>query len=318
MAVEYTTESLIKQTAYDIGFSEVGITRPVPGPKSSDAFKRWLDRGMHGDMRYLSGGYDKRRNPALLLDGARSVICVAVNYYSKDRNEINDRRDGGVFSIYCHGPDYHVVIRKMLDELAERLRAFFPRMRSVACVDTQPISERDLAVNAGIAWLGKNTCVISHEYGSWIFLGELITDLELAYDTPLETLCGSCTRCMDACPTGALDEAYVLDATKCISYYTIEKRGEIPVELHAGIGDRLFGCDECQRVCPFNDAAAKESIVFQGKHGNPLLEKRLGELAVISDEEFRTHTRGSAIERCKSDGMRRNARIVLANHRSRD
>jgi epoxyqueuosine reductase len=317
MAVEYTTESLIKQTDYDIGFSEVGITDPAPGPKSDDAFDRWIDGGMHGDMRYLSGGRDKRHNPSLLLDGARSAICVAVNYHSKERNRTNERRDGGVFSTYAHGRDYHIVMREMLEEFGARLEAFFPHMRSVVCVDTQPVSERDLAIKAGIAWLGKNTCVISHEYGSWIFLGELITDLDLELDTPLESLCRTCTRCMDACPTGALDEAYVLDATKCISYYTIEKRGEIPQEFHAGIGNNLFGCDECQRVCPFNDAAAKETTVFRGAHGNPLLAKRLDELADISDEEFRAHTQGSAIARCKPEGMRRNARIVLANRSKR-
>ena len=134
----------------------------------------------------------------------------------------------------------------MLAELERRLKDFFPRMESVVCVDTQPISERDMALRAGIAWLGKNTMAISPEFGSWIFLGELITNLELVVDVPLRTLCGSCTRCMDVCPTGALDEAYFLDATKCISYLTIEKRGEIPAEFHRSIADNLFGCDDCQ------------------------------------------------------------------------
>lgn len=316
MPVEYTPESLVKQAAYDIGFSEVGITGVKPSARSDAAFDRWIERGMHGDMRYLSGGADKRHDPAMLLHGAKSIICVAVNYYSRQRNETNDRRRrslGGRVATYAHGRDYHIVITEMLEVLDERLKSFYTDMRSVICVDTQPISERDLAVQSGIAWLGKNTCVISQEYGSWIFLGELITTLELRADEPLQSLCGSCTRCQDACPTGALDEAWALDATRCVSYLTIEKRGEIPDAFHSGIGDNLFGCDECQRVCPFNDASARESVVFAADAGNSLLDMPLEALARISDEDFRAHTRESAIGRCKPAGMRRNARIVTTN-----
>jgi epoxyqueuosine reductase len=254
----------------------------------------------------------------LILQGARSVVCVAVNYYSQHRNDNNGRRGprGGVVSTYAHGRDYHLVVGEMLEELDSRLKMFFPAMQSARCVDTQPISERDLALQAGIAWLGKSTCVISEEYGSWIFLGELFTDLPLRPDAPLQSLCGSCTLCQDACPTGALDEAYVLDATRCISYFTIEKRGEIPADFQAGIGDNLFGCDECQRVCPFNDAASTESIVFGNEERNPLLDMSLEELEKIPDEDFKRHTHESALARCKADGMRRNARIVLSNRGS--
>jgi epoxyqueuosine reductase len=325
MAVEYTTESLIKNCAYEIGFSEVGITDTVPSVESDQAFDRWIERGMQGEMRYLTGGADKRHQPSLLLEGARSTICVAVNYYSRGREDVNrERRDrcngvalGGVVSTYAHGRDYHLVVREMLEDLDSRLKSFFPDMKSTICVDTQPISERDLAIQSGVAWLGKNTCVISEEYGSWIYLGELITDLDLRSDAPLESLCGSCTRCMDACPTGALNEAYVLDATRCISYLTIEKRGAIAGTFHEGIGDNLFGCDECQRVCPFNDAAQKQSLAFRDDRTNPVLELPLEDLAEISDERFREYTKDSAIARCKAEGMRRNARIVLANRDGR-
>jgi epoxyqueuosine reductase len=318
MAIEYSAESLIKKTAIDLGFSEVGITDIRPSDRSTKTFDRWLERGWHGDMRYLSGGRDKRHDPGLLLKGARSVVCVAVNYYSRQRERAGARETlGGTIATYAYGRDYHNVIRKMLEKLQSRLEGFFPGMESVICVDTQPVSERDFALKSGIAWLGKNSCVISQEFGSWILLGLLVTTLSLHNDTPLESLCGSCTRCMDACPTGALDEAYVLDATKCISYLTIEKRGEIAGELHARIGDNLFGCDDCQRVCPFNEAARKESLVFRGEKHNPVFDMPLGELAVISEEAFRDHTRDSALGRCKAEGMRRNARIVLANRRSR-
>ena len=313
--VAYSAEALIKSAAYDIGFSEVGIAGVEPSQESNRTFDRWIDRGLHGDMRYLSGGRDKRHDPGLLLPGARSVICVAVNYYSQVADRRNQqRRDAGegVFSLYAQERDYHLVLGEMLAELERRLKDFFTGMESAASVDTQPISERDLAVTAGIAWLGKNTMAISPEFGSWIFLGELITNLELAAGVPLRTLCGSCTRCMDACPTGALDEAYVLDATKCISYLTIEKRGEIPAEFHGSIADNLFGCDDCQSVCPFNNYA-RDSRVFTGRDTNPLLAMTLGTLADLPDEKFRELSHDSAIDRCKPQGMRRNARIVGRN-----
>lgn len=314
MRTDSSPEMLIKNTAYEIGFSEVGITDVAPSAESDRVFDRWIAHGSHGEMRYLSGGADKRHNPGLLVEGAKSVICVAVNYYSATRDAANaarERNSQGVFSVYAHGRDYHNVLRDMLRELERRLRDPFPQLRAAICVDTQPISERDFAIRSGVAWLGKNACVISPDYGSWIFLGELITNLELRSDTPLQTLCGSCTRCVDACPTGALAEEYVVDSTRCISYLTIEKRGDIPDELHGPIGTHIFGCDICQRVCPFN-VVAQESTVF-GEDGSPLLELRLEELAGISDALFLDSTRDSALRRSTAEGLRRNARIVLAN-----
>lgn len=318
-AVEYSPETVIKSAAYEIGFSEVGITDIKPSRQSDLVFDRWIAAGHHGEMRYLDGGKDKRHDPSLLLDGAKSVICVALNYYSESReleNRKNEEADRGVVSVYAHGRDYHDVIAEMLDELAKRLVAFFPKMRATACVDTQPISERDLAIKSGIAWLGKNTMAISPEFGSWVFLGELITNLELKSDRPLSSLCGTCTRCMDACPTGALDEAYLLDATKCISYLTIEKKGEIPPEFHEGIGANIFGCDECQKVCPFN-AAAVEAAIGAHEFHSPIVTMELDDLCSISDEDFLESTCGSAIRRCKAAGLRRNARIVRDNVRNR-
>ena len=320
MNIRYSPETLIKNTAYEIGFSEVGITDIKPSEQSDRVFDRWIEEGKHGEMRYLSGGSDKRHDPGILLDGAKSVVCVAVNYYagsSDARNAARDRAGNGVFSIYAHGRDYHNVLTEMLDELARRLEDFFPHLRAVVSVDTQPISERDMAVRAGIAWLGKNSCVISPDYGSWIFLGELITNLELESDKRLQTLCGTCSRCMDACPTGALSEEYVLDATKCISYFTIEKRGEIPAEFHSSIGNNMFGCDICQQVCPFN-VVAQESHLFGGRRQNALLNLDLEDLASISDTDFLEYTHDSALRRCKADGLRRNARIVLQNIPSRE
>jgi len=257
-SAHYTPELLIKNAAREIGFSLVGITDVHPTSRSNSVFDRWVREGRHGDMHYLPRGAEKRHDPARLLDGAKSVICVAANYYTKRGENLNDRAaesGRGMVAIYAQGRDYHEVMRELLRVLERRLKEFFPRFEAVAVVDTEPISERDLAVKSGIAWLGKNTCVISPEYGSWIFLGELITNLSLKNDEPLQSSCGSCTLCVDACPTGALDEAYIIDARKCISYLTIEKRGEIPDRFHRAIGRNVFGCDECQRVCPFNGSA---------------------------------------------------------------
>jgi epoxyqueuosine reductase len=318
--IDYSPGLLIKKTAREIGFSEVGIADIKPGEDSDGAFGRWLDNGMHGEMRYLSGGANKRHDPGVLLDGAKSVISVAVNYYSRTnefKNQSRDQTGNGVFSIYAHGKDYHIVLAEMLHELARRLDGFFPNLKTAVCVDTQPVSERDFAIRSGVAWLGKNTCVISPTYGSWIFLGELITNLDLQRDDPLESLCGSCTLCVDTCPTGALDGEYLLDATRCISYLTIEKRGDIPAELHEAIGGNLFGCDECQQVCPYN-ATPTESETFDDQARNALLDMELGDLECVSDADFRSFTRESAIGRCKPAGLRRNARIVAQNIQGRN
>jgi epoxyqueuosine reductase len=200
----------------------------------------------------------------------------------------------------------------MLDRLAARIKEIHPEMRSLACVDTKPISDRAMAIRAGIAWLGKNSNVISPQFGSWIFLGELLTDLELTPDKPLETLCGNCTECVDACPTDALDEPFVVDAGRCVSYLTVEKRGDIPAGLHANIGVHVYGCDTCQSVCPYN-CAATNSVLFDRGDRSPLIDMPVDDLARISDEEFRESTRDSAIRRCKPEGIRRNAAIVRGN-----
>ena len=204
------------------------------------------------------------------------------------------------------------MLDRMLAELERRLVEVFPEMEAVACADTSAVSDRALALRSGIAWLGKNTMAISPQYGSWIFLGELITNLDLQPDQRLETLCERCTRCIDACPTGALDTPFVLDARKCISYLTIEKRGDIPEVSHTPIGLDVYGCDTCQSVCPFNDVASA-SIVFNREERSALVDMSLDELADVGDEDFRRLTEGSAIRRCKPQGMRRNAMIVKEN-----
>lgn len=307
-------ESLVENAARDAGFSLVGIANVSPSPSSAPAFERWIAEGKHGAMSYLSRGASKREDPALLFDGAKSVICVAVDYYSREKEEWNRgaaARGRGRVAIYAHGRDYHAVLRGMLEDLGERLKKLFTGVRTRAIVDTEPVSERDFALQAGIAWRGKNTCVISPAYGSWIVLGELIVDLALQPGKPLAALCGSCTKCIDACPTGALD-GRLLDATRCIAYLTIEKRGEIPAEFHEAIGENLFGCDECQRVCPYN-GEPRESLVFEGGDRNAIAAMRIEDLLSLGGGELNKLVRGTAMERCRSGGIRRNAKIVARN-----
>jgi epoxyqueuosine reductase len=308
-------EAQVKSMAREVGFSLVGIAPVTPHERSNRVMERWLAGGMHGEMAWLERHRPGREDPSRLLEGARSAICVAVNYYHEVEKEQRrmDGSDGrGAFSIYVHHEDYHGPMMRMLAELEERLRSVHADLRATACVDTRPVSDRALALRAGVGWLGKNTAVISPRYGSWIFLGELITNLELAPDSPLDTLCGTCSRCVDACPTGALDTPFVLDARRCISYLTIEKRGPIEAELHEPIGLDVYGCDTCQSVCPFNDVAT-ESTVFERDKRSPLVDAPLETLATIGEVEFRELTRDSAIRRCRSEGMRRNAEIVRAN-----
>jgi epoxyqueuosine reductase len=305
----------IKKTAIDIGFSTVGIAPLAPCKESERIFDKWLRDQKHGDMRFLAGWKERRKNPRLLLSGARSAICVGLNYYSDSliAKKKNDGREArGVFSIYSHGRDYHSLMGEMLSSLADELRKWLPSIKTVSCVDTKPVSDRTLAVLSGIAWLGKNANVISPEFGSWIFLGSLLTDAELPADAPLESRCGDCTICIDACPAGAIEEGFVIDARKCISYLTVEKRGEIAPEMHESIGINVFGCDKCQLVCPYNDVA-KRSTAFPADSVNPLVDMKLSDLMNIDEGLFDEYTRDSAIRRCGLDGLRRNARIAFDN-----
>jgi epoxyqueuosine reductase len=312
-----SAEARIKVLALETGFSLCGIARVDPEPRSNDAYSRWINAGLHGDMKWLERHQPLRENVNSVLPGARSAICVALNYYQpieREQRTMNAKDGRGRFSIYVHGEDYHAVMTRMLQELDERVRAEFPEARTRAVCDIHPVSDRAMAMRAGIAWLGKNTNVISPQFGSWIFLGELLTTLDLRADEPLETLCAGCTKCIDACPTGALDTPFALDARRCISYLTIEKRGDIDPGLATLLGADVYGCDTCQSVCPFNRVAS-ESVVFHREDRSALVDMTLDELATISDQEFREKTKGSAVRRAKAGGIRRNARLALDNSR---
>jgi epoxyqueuosine reductase len=300
-----TLTRTVKERALELGFDRVAIAAAAP-PSHGDAFERWLQAGHAGDMDYLSEGRAARLDPGRLLPGWRSVVAVALNYAPAQ----DDPAWRGV-ARYARGRDYHRVIRPRLHALKDVLRsAGGPDVRSRASVDTSAVLERSLAASAGLGWVGKNTNLIAPGLGSYFFIGIVLTTAELTPDAALADRCGSCTACLDACPTGAFVAPYTLDARRCISYLTIERRGEIDESLHARIGGWLFGCDICQEVCPWNRhaPAARDAALAAGRPpGEPET------LVVMTEEDFRERFRGSALKRARRAGLARNARIVLAN-----
>jgi epoxyqueuosine reductase len=308
----------IKRSARDLGFDLAGIA-PAREFRELDYFPEWIAEQRHGEMRYLEARTDagelKRRSIAVAAPWAKSVIVCALNYNSAQpySTQTADKTKGWI-SRYAWGQrDYHEVILPKLRELESRIKeAVGPEARFWSYVDTGPVIERVLARYAGIGWVAKNTCIINQELGSWLFLGVILTTIELAPDLPPPDRCGTCTRCLDACPTGAFIDAYKLDASKCISYLTIEKRGAIPEHLREGMGRQIFGCDICQDVCPWNrDAAIATTSEFTAR--KELINPDLEWLATISDEDFRLTFKDSPIKRTKRTGLRRNAILAIGN-----
>jgi epoxyqueuosine reductase len=295
----------VKERALELGFDRVAVGAAAP-PQHAGDFERWLDAGYAGDMRYLHTGRSARVDPGRLLPGWRSVVAVALNYTPGADNPAWR----GV-ARYARGRDYHEVIRPRLHALKDVLRsAGGADVRSRAAVDTSAVLERSLAAAAGLGWIGKNTNLIAPGLGSYFFIGIVLTTAGLLPDAAVRDRCGSCTACLDACPTGAFAAPYTLDARRCVSYLTIEHRGEIDQSLHAGIGGWLFGCDVCQEVCPWNRHAppATDPELAAGEPPGPPEE-----LMAMTDEAFSQRFRGSALKRARRAGLARNAAIVLRN-----
>lgn len=299
-------ESAIRRRAGELGFDPVGITTLGPA-NTYDAFRAWLERGYAGEMAYLERGAGKRRDTRLPFEGVKSAVVVALNYGGK--------QPAGPIARYARGADYHDVMVERLETLHDFIRELTDRgVRGKAYVDTGPILERDLARRAGLGWIGKNTMLINPRRGSFFFLGALFLDLDLQADAPFEAdRCGNCTRCLDTCPTDAFVAPRVLDATRCISYLTIEHRSEITEELQPLIGELIYGCDICQDVCPWNHRFATElgdpALAARPENENP----DPAELAELTDETFRQRFKGSPIKRAKRAGLVRNATIALKN-----
>ena len=308
----------VKASAREAGFDLAGIA-PVEDFPELAHFSEWIAEGRAGDMKYLeardSAGQLRRASLRSAFPWARSVVVCAINYNTAQPYSTEvEREDHGWISRYAWSrEDYHDSLLRRLREVEARLKSRCgPTLETRAYVDTGPLVERVYARYAGIGWLGKNTCLINQGVGSWLFLGVIITSLALSADLPAPDRCGSCTRCIDACPTGAFPAPYQLDSTRCIAYLTIEKRGPIPEELRAGIGHHVFGCDICQEVCPWNRRApVTDKPEFQPRDG--LLNPALAWLAELSPDEFREKFHGSPLKRAKRSGLRRNALIAIGN-----
>jgi len=320
--------AVVKHAALDAGFELAGIA-PVRDFDELKYFPDWIEAGHAGEMKYLEArdeaGQLKRASLRSTVPWARSVIVCAINYNTAHpySTQVGDS-DRGWISRYAWGrEDYHEAVMRKLRAVENGLRetvgrdalatsGVTPALQTRCYVDTGPLLERVYAKYAGVGWIGKNTCILNQKLGSWLFLGVILTSLELQPDLPAPDRCGSCTRCIEACPTDALIAPYQLDSNKCISYLTIEKRGAIPEDMRTGMGRHVFGCDICQDVCPWNrKAPATDAAEFQARDGlvNPALEW----LAEMNAEEFREKFRASPIRRTKRSGLRRNAVIAMGN-----
>jgi epoxyqueuosine reductase len=308
MTTTIAMEQRIKQRANALGFDPVGIARLGPA-ETYDAFAQWLERGYSGEMAYLPRGAEKRRDTRLPVPGARTAIVVALDYGGK--------QPAGPIARYARGDDYHDVMLARLDELHCWLeRECGHEIAGKAYVDTGPILERDLAQRAGLGWIGKNTMLINPQRGSFFFLGALLVDLELEPDAPFEAdRCGTCTRCLEACPTGAFVAPRVMDARRCISYLTIEHRTAIEPELRPLIGELVYGCDICQDVCPWNHRFARDLPDAALAPRPETVEPDPRELVSLTDEQFRGRFAGSPVTRTKRRGLARNAAVALGNRR---
>lgn len=296
----------IKRMALECGFDRVGIARAQPLATEGERLKEWLEKGFNGEMAWMKREPEKRFDPSLIFPQAKSVIVVALNYYTP--NEHPPELKSGKISRYAWGDDYHEIVREKLTNLLDKIKDAEPAAEGRICVDTAPVMEKSWAVRAGLGWIGKHTNLITKDLGSWVFIGEILVNLELEYeDAAIPDHCGTCTACIEACPTGAIVEPYVIDSRRCISYGTIELRTqELPAEIADGLEGWLYGCDICQDVCPWNR--------FQKPTDEKRFSPRKDETTVdpdtilaMSDAEYAERFRHSAIKRAKLAGLKRNA-----------
>lgn len=304
----------IRLWSRELGFQRLGVSG-VALAEDAGFLRDWLDRQYHGEMGYMQRHADLRARPDALVPGALRVISVRMDYATGDDDEAwRTLADGerAYVARYALGRDYHKLLRKRLQKLAERIQQRIEGLGYRVFVDSAPVLERALARNAGLGWIGKNTCLIDKQTGSWFFLGELLVDIPLPVDEPASAHCGTCTRCIEVCPTQAILAPNVLDARRCISYLTIELKGSIPEELRKPMGNRIFGCDDCQLICPWNKFATRhDEPDFRAR--NDLDRASLVDLFAWSEQEFLQRTEGSAIRRTGYAGWLRNIAVALGN-----
>jgi epoxyqueuosine reductase len=297
---------LIKTEAKRLGFLSCGVSKAQFLEEEAPRLEKWLNNNMHGDMQYMENHFDKRLDPTKLVEGSRSVISLLLNYYpSKEQKD----KTAPKISKYAFGKDYHFVIKDKLKQLLEFINQEIGEIHGRAFVDSAPVLDKAWAAKSGLGWMGKHTNLLTQQLGSFYFIAELIVDLELDYDLPTTDHCGSCTACIDACPTQAIVEPYVVDGSKCISYFTIELKENIPTEFKGKLDDWMFGCDVCQDVCPWNR--------FSKPHKEPLFNPHPELLAMtkkdweeITEDTFKKVFKDSAVERTKFSGLRRNIQFL--------
>ena len=301
----YQYSQLIKAEAIRLGFLSCGISKAEFLEEEAPRLEKWLKEGMHGEMHYMANHFDKRLDPTLLVPGARSVISLLYNYYPSETQK------SGTYKIskYAYGKDYHFVIKDKLKSLYNYITEEIGEVAGRAFVDSAPVLDKVWAARSGIGWIGKHSNLLTQQLGSFYFIAELILDLDLEYDRPVTDHCGDCTACIDACPTEAIVKPYVVDGSKCISYFTIELKNEIPNAYQGKFDDWIFGCDVCQDVCPWNR--------FSKKHSEPLFEPRpeilnmsKSEWEEITEDVFQDIFRKSAVKRTKFEGLKRNIKFV--------
>jgi epoxyqueuosine reductase len=300
----------LKSFAESLGFDGFGVTSPQLGI-AEKRFVHWLDAGYDGEMSYIKRGEDKRKNPDLILQGVRSILCFRTNYFTieKDMSYVG-QRDNADISIYALNRDYHDTITTRLRQMEKKIHREIEGCRTKVYVDTGPILEKPLAQQAGLGWIGKHTNLLTQGAGSWYFLSEILIDTDLPLSQPAEDNCGTCRNCIDICPTNAIIAPYVLDSRRCISYLTIELKGVIPVEYRKAIGNRVYGCDDCQIVCPWNSYAVKtDDPDFKQKQDMI----KLIDLIQMNQKMFSKRFKDSPIKRIKRRGLLRNVAIALGN-----
>lgn len=298
-----TYSQLIKQKALEIGFAECGISQVRELEEEREPLQKWLSNQMHGNMSYMANNLEKRLDPGKLEEGSKSVVSLLINYFPSQQQA---DPTAPIISKYAYGRDYHFVVREKLNELLTYINSTISPCQGRGFVDSAPVLERSLAKAAGLGWIGKHSLLINKYHGSYVFIAELIIDLELAYDTPFTSdHCGTCTKCIDACPTQAIVADRVIDATKCISYHTIENKEVAPASIQANLENRVYGCDICQDVCPWNKVITpNKSDDFKPIQG--LLEMTKAEWSELSPENYNERFKKTAFERAGYTRLKRN------------
>lgn len=297
--------AFIKAEAKRLGFMSCGISKAGFLEEEAPRLENWLQQNMHGEMQYMENYFDKRLDPTKLVEGSKSVISLLLNYYPSERQ----REDSYKISKYAYGTDYHFVIKDKLKEFLHSLQEEIGEVHGRAFVDSAPVLDKAWAAKSGLGWIGKHSNLLSKKAGSFYFIAELIIDLDLEYDTPVTDHCGSCTACIDACPTQAIVQPYVVDGSKCISYFTIELKNEMPAFAKAHLDDWMFGCDVCQDVCPWNRFSKSHSEPLFNPHQD-LLQNSKQDWEEITQEVFAEIFKKSAVKRTKFAGLKRNIQAL--------